>query len=241
MKENNKYTKEDTIMNDPGSSDNIYEFSNHLPQSDYSLSATSVEFAQFKLPSENNFFKKQSNIPETNYSSLFASAHVDGSVKVYKFNNFSELQNKHEQNRPDLQFKDHFHSTNQAIFPENTRDFDNNTLHPPGIGGYQPWLLTCSDDTLIHLYDLEKAQLARSFIGNKAFCTHIKFNSEASMVLSASADHIMSLWDVRSNKSIFRLLAHPEPITSIDINRDSTLISSSSSDCYVRLWDIMKG
>jgi len=83
--------------------------------------------------------------------------------------------------------------------------------------------------------------MARSFIGNKGFVTHIKFNKEASMVLSASADHIMSLWDVRSNKSIFRLLAHPEPITSIDINRDSTLISSSSSDCYVRLWDIMKG
>ena len=57
MKENKKY-KEDTIMNEPGSSDNIYEFSNQLHQSDYSLSATSVEFSQFKLPSENNFYKK---------------------------------------------------------------------------------------------------------------------------------------------------------------------------------------
>jgi hypothetical protein len=55
MKENNK---EDTIMNEQEASDNIYEFSNQLPQSDYSLSATSVEFSQFKLPSENNFYNQ---------------------------------------------------------------------------------------------------------------------------------------------------------------------------------------
>lgn len=102
-------------------------------------------------------------------------------------------------------------------------------------------MLTCSDDTLIHMYDLEKQMLARSFIGHQRFVTHVKFNKEANIVLSAGADHTMALWDVRSNKQIFRILAHPEPITSIDISSDSSLISSSSYDCYVRLWDMMKG
>ena len=91
------------------------------------------------------------------------------------------------------------------------------------------------------MYDLEKGQMIRSFIGNKRFVTHAKFNSTGNLVLSACSDHNIALWDVRSNKAIFRILAHPEPITSIDISADSTLICSSAYDCYVRLWDIMKG
>lgn len=94
------------------------------------------------------------------------------------------------------------------------------------------------------MYDLEKCQLARSFIGSQRFVTHAKFDKTATIVLSASANDsgpYLQLWDVRSNKSIYKLLAHPEPITSIDISADSTLITSSSYDCYVRLWDMMKG
>lgn len=102
-------------------------------------------------------------------------------------------------------------------------------------------MLTCSDDTMIHMYDLEKAQLARSFVGHQRFVTHIKFNNVTNLILSASADNTLCLWDIRSNKQIFKILSHPEPITSIDISEDSTLIASSSYDCYVRLWDLMKG
>ena len=91
------------------------------------------------------------------------------------------------------------------------------------------------------MYDLEKCQIARTFIGHQRFVTHVKFNNVANIVLSAGTDNTLALWDIRSNKQIFRILAHPEPITSIDISSDSTLISSSSYDCYVRLWDLMKG
>ena len=94
---------------------------------------------------------------------------------------------------------------------------------------------------MIHLYDVEKGMLARSFIGCKRFVTHAKFDRTGNLILSACADHNLILWDVRSNKNVFRIMAHPEPITSIDISADSTLISSSSYDCYVRLWDVMKG
>lgn len=72
-----------------------------------------------------------------------ASSHVDGSVKVYKFNSFEDLNNKHVDCRPDIQFKDHLFAANQVTFPNNNIE-----------GGHQPWLLSCSDDTLIHMYDL---------------------------------------------------------------------------------------
>ena len=31
-----------------------------------------------------------------------ATSHVDGGVKIYKFNSFDELDNKHKENRPDV-------------------------------------------------------------------------------------------------------------------------------------------
>lgn len=195
------------------------------PAMDYSLSANSVEFANWKLSSG---------------KSLMASAHVDGKIKVVSFASHEELIQKHAENKADMTFHDHFYSANNATFAQNKYDLGGNALSS-GVGGPQPWLLTCSDDTLIHMYDLEKQMLVRSFIGCKRFVTHAKFNSNGNLVLSACAENNLTLWDVRSNKTIIRIMAHPEPITSIDISEDSTLISSSSYDCYVRLWDVMKG
>lgn len=85
-----------------------------------------------------------------------ATSHVDGSVKIYKFNNFEELNSKHKDSRPDVTFKDHFYSANQVTFANNNKGMDGLDLPAPCVGGHQPWMLTCSDDTLIHMYDLEK-------------------------------------------------------------------------------------
>ena len=128
-----------------------------------------------------------------------ASSHVDGSVKVFKFNSFDELSEKNKECRPDIEFKDHFYSANMVTFADNTKDLNGKDLDV-GVGGHQPWMLTCSDDTMIHMYDLEKCQLARSFIGHQRFVTHIKFNNVSNIVLSAGADNTIALWDIRSNK-----------------------------------------
>ena len=55
---------------------------------------------------------------------LMATSHVDGSAKVYRFNSFDELDNKHKENRPDIVFKDHFYSCNQVTFAQNTKGMD---------------------------------------------------------------------------------------------------------------------
>lgn len=206
----------------------MQDFSQSSDQNiDYQQSVTCANFANFQFRSDR----------EPKGTSLMASSHVDGSVRVYKFDSFEELSMKHREHRPDIVFKEHFYSANMVEFPRN----DPKLLHFNSNVGHQQWLLSCSDDTLIHMYDLEKCKIARSFVGHQRFVTHCKFNNIANIVLSAGADNTIALWDIRSNKQIFRILAHPEPITSIDISEDSTLISSSSYDCYVRLWDMIKG
>ena len=193
----------------------------HELNKDYTNASTCAKFSKFKLYSQGEG------------ASLLATSQVDGRVNVYKFNTYKELSSKVKEGRSDITFQDHFYSSNMVDIARNQADSE--------YGPHQPWIISCSDDTLIHLYDLEKCKLARTFVGHQRFVTHCKFNKVANIVLSAGADNTIALWDVRTNKSIFRILAHPEPITSIDISEDSSLISSSSYDCYVRFWDMLKG
>ena len=69
-------------------------------------------------------------------SSLMATSHVDGAVKIYKFSSFQELDNKHKENRPDIVFKDHFYSVNQVTFAPNVKNIDGEMLPAPYVGGH---------------------------------------------------------------------------------------------------------
>jgi len=75
---------------------------------DYTQSVTSLEFSQFNLAADDG-----------RQASLFATAHVDGSVRVYKFDSFDELSAKNKECRPDLLIKDHFYSANKVHFAQN--------------------------------------------------------------------------------------------------------------------------
>lgn len=121
-------------------------------------------------------------------------------------------------------FKDHFFAVNDLDF----------TIQ-------NPWMASCSNDTIVNVYDLEKGQLCRSFVGgHTSFVNKCKFTAQENILLSAGADNFLFLWDVRQNKMIQRILAHPEPITGLDVSFDSTLIATSAYDGYVRLWDMHK-
>ena len=63
------------------------------------------------------------------------TSHVDGSVKVYKFNSFDDLSAKHKEGRSDIQFKDHFYSANQVCFAKNCSDINGNNI-ASGVGGH---------------------------------------------------------------------------------------------------------
>jgi hypothetical protein len=65
---------------------------------DYTQAITSVEFSQFKIRYDDEEEKKSDN----QHASLLASSHVNGSVKVYKFNSYDDLKSKHKDCRPDL-------------------------------------------------------------------------------------------------------------------------------------------
>ena len=102
-------------------------------------------------------------------------------------------------------------------------------------------MVTCSNDTLVNVFDIEKGQLCRSFAGgHTGYVAKCMFNPQENMVLSTGADNFLFLWDLRQNKVIVKICAHPEPITCLDISHDSTMIVTAAYDGYVRLWDSSK-
>ena len=121
-------------------------------------------------------------------------------------------------------FKDHFFPVNDIFFAKKN-----------------PWMATCANDTIVNLFDIEKGQLCRSFIGgHKSFVTKCLINKQENLLLSTGADHFLFMWDIRQSKVIQKLLAHPEPITALDMSFDSTMFVTAAYDGYVRLWDTHK-
>ena len=87
--------------------------------------------------------------------SLVATGHTDGSVKLQTAENSDKMTYNIQ-----VEFKDHFFPVNDVAFAQNA-----------------PWLATCANDTIVNMFDVEKGQLCRSFIGgHTSLVTKCLFN-----------------------------------------------------------------
>ena len=110
---------------------------------------------------------------------MVATAHVVGSVKLH------QAVPGQDDGPPVFQqaceFKDHFFPVNDIYFAQSN-----------------PWMATCANDTIVNLFDIEKGQLCRSFIGgHQSFVTKCVINKYENMLLSVGADNFLFLWDIR--------------------------------------------
>ena len=56
----------------------------YIDPSDYTQAITAVEFSQFSI----RYDDEEDKVSDSNTASLLATSHVNGSVKVYKFNSY---------------------------------------------------------------------------------------------------------------------------------------------------------
>lgn len=101
------------------------------------------------------------------------------------------------------------------------------------------YVLTCSDDKTLRIYDAKSGTCVRELKGHTSFVFCAKFSPHMNLIASGSFDECVRLWDTRTGACLRVIQAHSEPITSVDFSHDGTLLLSSSHDGLCRIWDVV--
>lgn len=105
----------------------------------------------------------------------------------------------------------------------------------------QPYLLTCSDDMSIKLWDWEKNwEHTQTFEGHSHYVMMVKFNpKDTNTFASASLDGSIKVWSLGRVVPNFSLEGHDRGVNCIDyfLGDDKPYLVSGADDNSVRIWD----
>jgi coatomer subunit beta' len=135
-------------------------------------------------------------------------------IKVYNSNTFEKV----------IQFEAHSDYIRSLV------------VHPS-----QPYVLSCSDDLLIKLWDWENGwKNIMVFEGHSHFVMHVVFNPKDSNVFaSASLDSSVKIWNISSSTPNFTLTGHEKGVNYVDFyhGSDKPFLISGSDDKTAKVWD----
>lgn len=105
----------------------------------------------------------------------------------------------------------------------------------------EPWILTCSDDQTISLWDIEKNfALIKTYEEHKNFVMKITINpKDFAMFASASMDQKVKIWSFGSTNSNLTLDGHSRGATAVAFCplNDKPYLASGSDDKTIKIWD----
>ncbi|KAG5728125.1 F-box/WD repeat-containing protein 1A [Termitomyces sp. T112] len=99
------------------------------------------------------------------------------------------------------------------------------------------WIVSCSKDAGIRVWDRETLTLARVLRGHEGPVNSVGL--QAGRVVSASADGKMILWDIASGERIRTFEGHDRGLACIEFK--DGLIVSGSTDCKIKVWSAETG
>mmetsp|Transcript_31650 Transcript_31650/g.94312 ORF Transcript_31650/g.94312 Transcript_31650/m.94312 type:complete len:1010 (-) Transcript_31650:167-3196(-) len=104
-----------------------------------------------------------------------------------------------------------------------------------------PAFLTCSDDTLIKLWDWDKGfNCTQIFEGHSHFVMQVIFNpKDTNTFASASLDHSVKVWSLGQPMPNFTLEGHDKGVNCVDYFQggDRPYLITGSDDKLVKIWD----
>ncbi|KAF5348831.1 hypothetical protein D9756_009703 [Leucocoprinus leucothites] len=99
------------------------------------------------------------------------------------------------------------------------------------------WIVSCSKDTVIRVWDRETLTLHRMLRGHEGPVNALGLQN--GRVVSASGDGKMILWDIESGERLRTFDGHDRGLACIEFKND--LIVSGSNDCKIRVWNAWTG
>ncbi|GLB39920.1 putative WD40 repeat-like protein [Lyophyllum shimeji] len=99
------------------------------------------------------------------------------------------------------------------------------------------WIVSCSKDAVIRVWDRETLALARTLRGHEGPVNAVGLQN--GRVVSASGDGKMILWDINSGERIRTFEGHDRGLACIEFKDE--LIVSGSNDCKIKVWSATTG
>ena len=184
---------------------------------------------------------------------LASTSSRDGTVKVWKSNNGTELRTLRTYIgfsvafSPDGKLLASGSTTNVKLWEVSsgnelrTLKGHSDVIYSVAFSADGRLLASGSRDNTIKLWDVSSRSEWRTLTGHSDFVFSVAFSRDGKLLASGSRDNTIKLWDVGSGSELRTLRGHSFGVSSVVFSRDGKLLASGSRDSTIKLWDVESG
>ncbi|KAH8926011.1 WD40 repeat-like protein [Atractiella rhizophila] len=101
------------------------------------------------------------------------------------------------------------------------------------------WLVSCSKDTTIKVWDARTFRLVRTITGHRGPVNGVQLRGDR--IVSASGDSTMKLWDIRDGRMLHSFEGHERGLACVKYSTSGKYLATGSNDKTVKIWDVETG
>ena len=109
------------------------------------------------------------------------------------------------------------------------------------ISSQLPQLISCGNDGIINIRDLNSLKLIYSFPKYSESIWRVATSSNGQILAAGAGDRKILIYNLAQRERIYTLSGHKKAITSLAFSPDRNLLASGSEDGNIKIWDIETG
>jgi WD40 repeat protein len=100
---------------------------------------------------------------------------------------------------------------------------------------------TTSGDNQVYLWDIESAELIRTYAGHTSGVNEVRFHPTEPYLVSTAWDNTIRVWDIATGEELRQFVGHTGATFGLDFSSDGAILLSTSGDRTVRMWEWASG